>query len=222
MTAASASAFEREYFDTAYIDYERQNPSWKLRFYRRLLTSYLAPSPRRTLLEIGCGLGSFLASLDTSWDKYGFDVSRYAVGHARAKVPNAHLVVASGARIPFARRFDAIVSFDVLEHLAAPEDAFDEVASRLEPSGIFVFVVPVYDGLSGPVIRRLDHDVTHLQKHGRGFWLDLVSRRFRVVAWHGLVRYLLPGGVYLNWPTRLGRRHAPAIAVVARLNGAVS
>jgi hypothetical protein len=80
--------------------------------------------------------------------------------------------------------------------------------------------VPVYDGLSGPIIRRLDHDVTHLQKHGRDFWLRLVSRRFHVVAWQGLVRYLLPGGVYLNWPTTVFRRHTPAIAVVARLDGA--
>jgi hypothetical protein len=94
------------------------------------------------------------------------------------------------------------------------------VAAHLQPDGIFAFVVPVYDGLSGPIIRLLDQDVTHLQKHGRSFWLHLASRRFRVLAWHGLVRYLLPGGVYLNWPTRLCRQHTPAIAVVARLNGA--
>ncbi len=220
MTVAGAPGFGRQYFETAYSDYERQNPPWKLQFYRRLIEDSLEhPSGRRTILEIGCGLGSFLASLDARWSKYGFDVSAYAVGRAREKNPGAQLVVASGTRIPFARRFDAIVSFDVLEHLADPGAALDEVAQHLEPSGVFAFVVPVYDGLSGPIIRLLDHDVTHLQKHGREFWLRLASRRFQVLAWQGLTRYLLPGGVYLNWPTTIWRHHTPAIAVVARLNG---
>ena len=220
MTAAGVRGFERQYFETAYFDYERQNPSWKLRFYRRLVDAHLLAPDRPAILEIGCGLGSFLASLDARWMKYGFDVSAYAVSRARARNPGARLVVASGAQIPFARRFDAIVSFDVLEHLPDPDAALAQVASHLAPAGVFAFVVPVYDGLSGPIIRRLDHDVTHLQKHGRDFWLRLVSARFRVLAWHGLVRYLLPGGVYLNWPTTIWRRHTPAIAVVARLDGA--
>jgi len=220
--AAGASTFEQEYFETAYHDYERQNPEWKLRFYRELLSAHVAPRPRRRILEVGCGLGSFLASLDAGWIKHGFDVSAYAVRQARLRNPDARLVVASGAHIPFAGRFDAIVSFDVMEHLSDPGAAFDQVAAHLVPDGVFAFVVPVYDGLSGPIIRLLDHDVTHLQKHGRSFWLRLASRRFRVLAWQGLVRYLLPGGVYLNWPTRMGRRHAPAIAVVARLNGAAA
>jgi SAM-dependent methyltransferase len=220
VTATGARSFERQYFETAYFDYERQNPARKLRFYRRLLDEHLEPVEHPAILEIGCGLGSFLASLDARWIKYGFDVSVYAVSQAKAKNPDAQLVVASGLQIPFTRRFDAIVSFDVLEHLPDPEAAFDEVASHLAPAGVFAFVVPVYDGLSGPVIRRLDNDVTHLQKHGRGFWLQLVSRRFRVLAWHGLIRYLLPGGIYLNWPTTIGRRHTPAIAVVAQLSGA--
>jgi SAM-dependent methyltransferase len=207
--------FDRKYFDTAYRDYTRQNPPWKLRFYRRMLDRHVAGATTPAVLEIGCGLGNFLEGLDERWQKFGFDISRYAVRTAQARTPAAHLAVASGERLPFSRGFDAIVAFDVLEHLRNPEAAFDEVASHLTPSGIFLFVVPVYDGLSGPIIRVLDRDPTHLHKRSRRFWLALARERFEVREWCGLVRYLLPGGLYLNWPTRLLRNHSPAILVVA-------
>jgi SAM-dependent methyltransferase len=208
--------FEREYFESAYRDYARQNPSWKLRFYRRLVEDALGGICRPAIVEIGCGLGSFLASLDENWTKFGCDVSAYALNVARSRNPSAHFVLASGAGLPFTREFDAVVSFDVLEHVPDVARAFDEVAAHLAPNGVFVFVVPVYDGLSGPIIRRFDRDPTHLYKCGRRFWLDLSRERFHVVDWCGVVRYLLPGGIYLNWPTRLLRHHAPAVAIVAR------
>ena len=66
------------------------------------------------------------------------------------------------------------------------------------------------------IIRRLDRDPTHLHKWPRQRWLDWAARHFSVVEWSGIVRYLLPGGYYLHLVTRLFRRHAPAIIVIAR------
>src|SRR2546426_10237636 len=71
--------FDREYFATAYNDYARQNPPWKLRFYRRLIERQLGTSTAPRVLEIGCGPGAFLASLDPGWTKFGSDVSRDAI-----------------------------------------------------------------------------------------------------------------------------------------------
>jgi len=208
--------FEAPYFESAYRDYTKQNPPWKLRFYRRLVEGALGDTSGPAIVEIGCGLGSFLAALGDTWNKYGCDVSSYAVDIARTRNPSAHIVRASGDRLPFTGVFDAVVSFDVLEHVPDVARAFDEVSAHLAPHGVFVFVVPVYDGLSGPVIRRLDRDPTHVHKHGRRFWLELTRERFQLVEWCGVFRYLLPGGLYVNWPSRFLRHHAPALAVVAR------
>lgn len=221
-SAGGIDGFERDYFETAYRDYGLQNPPWKLRFYRRLLEQSLAVVGHPTILEIGCGPGTFLASLGGRWTTFGSDVSAHALIIARSRNPRAHVVRASAAGLPFARAFNAIVSFDVLEHVPEVGAAFGEVAAHLAADGVFVFVVPVYDGLSGPFIRQLDRDPTHVHKRGRNFWLALASERFDVVDWCGIVRYLLPGGVYLNWPTHLMRRHTPAIAVVARLKAGPS
>jgi hypothetical protein len=65
--------------------------------------------------------------------------------------------------------------------------------------------------------QRWGRDPTPVRKRGRQFWLDLAATHFRVADWYGITRYLLPGGCYLNWPSRWLRRHTPAVAVVARM-----
>lgn len=216
MPAEATARFDRDYFASAYKNYAGQNPARKLRFYRDLIERELAGAVSPTLLEIGCGPGAFLGALDRPWSAFGSDVSADAIKIARARNPRARFVLASGDALPFARKFDIIVAFDVLEHVPGVRTTFDQIAALLAPNGVFVFVVPVYDGLSGPVIRMLDRDPTHVHKNSRQFWLDLAAKRFRVADWYGITRYLLPGGLYVNWPTRLWRRHTPAIAVVAR------
>ena len=90
------------------------------------------------------------------------------------------------------------------------------IVRMLRPGGHFMLVVPVYDGLSGPFVRRMDKDPTHIHKLARREWLTWMESRFAIVEWWGMVRYLLPGRLYLHLPTRLGRDHTPAILVVGR------
>ena len=77
-------------------------------------------------------------------------------------------------------------------------------------------MVPVYDGLSGPIVRLLDRDPTHVHKQSRHDWLAWAGRHFNVLEWEGVIRYLLPGGHYLNVPSRALRAHTPAILVACR------
>jgi hypothetical protein len=79
-----------------------------------------------------------------------------------------------------------------------------------------VFVVPVYDGPLGWLVRRLDKDPTHVHKMPRNFWLEWAARTFEVVEWLGTYRYLTPLGVYVHFASRRLRRWSPAVAVAAR------
>ena len=112
--------------------------------------------------------------------------------------------------------FDVVVAFDVIEHVADIDAVGDEISAVLRSGGTLMFVVPVYDGPLGPMVRLLDRDRTHLHRRPRAFWLNWAARRFAVVEWIGLVRYLLPVGPYLHWPTRTLRAVAPAICVIAQ------
>jgi SAM-dependent methyltransferase len=208
--------FDRRYFETQYRDYERQNPARKLEFYRRLAEAAAGGRDHPRILDVGCAFGHFLKHLGPRWGRCGVDASEYAVGRARDLVPEAEFEVSSGGGWGFAGPFDVVTALDVLEHVPVPEEALERFFSALRPGGGLVFAVPVYDGPTGPFIRILDRDPTHLHKQSRDYWLALASARFCVVDWWGIYRYLLPGGYYVHLVTRLGRRLTPAIACLAR------
>ena len=216
MTSAGGTRFDEAYYRRHYASYERQNPPRKLHFYRRLIEEAAGRAPGLRVLEIGCAFGHFLATLDPSWKRFGLDASEFAIENARRRLPEGTFAVGSAERIPFDGPFDAIGAFDVLEHLDDLNGARASIRAKLAQGGHFVFVVPVYDGPTGPIIRRLDRDETHVHKRSREFWLDWARRDFNVLDWRGITRYLLPGGWYLHWPTRRMRRYTPAVAVVAR------
>ena len=209
--------FDRSYFETRYASYERQNPPGKIAFYKRLAESAAADCEKPRILDIGCAFGFFLSCLDARWERFGVDASEYAIARARERAPGVDLAVTKSSELVFPGPFDVISAFDVLEHMPALDEMLKRIAAVLRPHGGFVFVVPVYDGLTGPLIRFLDRDPTHVHKKGRDFWLDKVSVHFRIVDWWGICRYLLPGGFYCHVVTRPFRRHTPAIACLARL-----
>jgi SAM-dependent methyltransferase len=216
---AIATAFDAAYFHEQYRDYASQNPPRKLDFYLRALGRHLPVDRSASVLDIGCGRAAWLGHLAerTSWRLAGTDVSEWAIGGNRKQLPTVDFRVASATDQPFpASSFDAISACDVLEHVPDRDAAMAAITTMLRPGGWFMMVVPVYDGLCGPVIRRLDKDPTHIHKHGRHDWLAWIANHFQVAEWWGILRYLLPGKTYLHVPTRLGRRHTPAILVVAR------
>ena len=212
--------FEREYFESCYRNYARQNPPRKLRFYRRLVESAVPKTGRPRVLDIGCAFGSFLGALDPAWDRSGIDVSEFATEQASRTHPGATFVRADIGEIPLPGPFDIITAFDVIEHVPSLDLVASVVRSRLTVGGAFIFVVPVYDGPTGPIIHLLDRDPTHVHKRSRRFWLDWAETNFVLRDWWGVTRYLLPGGFYMHVPTRVLRGLTPAIAVVASMRPA--
>lgn len=224
------SDFERDYFAANYRDYAAQNPERKLSFYRRSIDEALERAGRGSggsggedgkllLLDIGCGLGRFVASLpEDRWERHGTDLSAYAVEQNRERWPEIDFREAGATDRPFPDdTFDVVTAFDVIEHVPDLNAVAAAVTAMLRPGGVFAFVVPVYDGLSGPLIRLLDKDPTHVHKEPRDFWLRWAGEHWADLDWQGMLRYLLPGGYYLHVPTRAGRRHTPAILVTGAL-----
>ncbi len=210
----ASPTFDSEYYRAAYRDYARQNPPRKLRFYARMAERHLAPGLPRRIHDIGCGFGDFLGTLDPSWEVCGSDVSEFAIAQAASRHPRGAFKVASATdRGVFPGAFGVVTAFDVLEHVADLEAVAASVGEQLVPGGAFLFLVPVYDGLSSPIIRALDRDATHVHKWPRRRWLDWAAAHWQVVEWLGAIRYLFPCLGYLHWITRRLRRHAPAIFV---------
>lgn len=210
-----ASAYGASYYQTVYRHYERQNPGYKLNFYKDLVLERAGAGAGR-ILDVGCAFAKFLSSMPRGWDRFGIDVSSFAIQEAQRAHPDMQLAAATLETNPFPGPFDVVTSFDVIEHIANLEDVAAGIKRLLKPGGLFVFVVPTYDGPLGPVVHLLDRDPTHIHKTHRGFWLDWAGRHFDEVQWMGAYRMLLPRGPYIHWPTRSLRRFAPAIVVTAK------
>jgi 2-polyprenyl-3-methyl-5-hydroxy-6-metoxy-1,4-benzoquinol methylase len=213
---AIASSFESEYYRSNYRDYAAQNPARKLNFYARYILEHVDATPR-LIHDIGCAFGTFLGSLDSTWTIHGSDVSTYAIERAARDHPRGDFRVGDASQEPvFSGPFDVVTAFDVIEHVPDLDRLAGAVDEQLRGGGVFVFVVPVYDGLSGPIIRRLDHDPTHIHKWARRRWLSWASSHFDLLDWTGIIRYLLPTRHYLHHVSRRMRNHSPAIIVACR------
>lgn len=220
LTEVASPRYDEAYFAANYRNYARQNPPRKLRFYRHLVEAALAPGAPRSIHDLGCGMGLFLAKLGDSWRRFGSDVSEFALEKARAACPDATFAQGSAADAsPFGEWFGVVTAFDVIEHVPNLDAVAQCVTNQLHEHGAFVFVVPTYDGLSGPVIRRLDRDPTHVHKWPRDRWLAWASEHFEVIDWLGIIRWLTPLGYYVHTVTRRLRRHTPAILVTCRKRG---
>lgn len=214
----SPDQFGSDYFRDQYPDYWRQNPQRKLAWYEGAIRRWCDADPIR-FLDIGCGLGAFVSHMADSADvvAHGTDVSNFAIESNRVRDPRPDWRESSADEQPWSGgSFDAITALDVLEHLQDPEATLRSVRHMLQSDGVFVAVVPVYDGLTGPIVRALDRDPTHLHQWPRQRWLDLVNSHFEILEWAGAFRYLMPTRTYIHLPTRTLRRHAPAILIAAR------
>lgn len=204
-----------DYYAHNYKDYQAQNPPRKLTFYRHFATQEMPLELPRRVHDIGCAFGLFLESLEPDWEIHGSDLNPYGIEHATKLLPHGHFQLAPATQLPNSNSpFGLVTLLDVAEHIPDLETTALSIKTQLAPGGRFFFVVPVYDGLSGPLVRLLDRDPKHLHKWPRQQWLTWAASHFHLLAWQGILRYLLPGGYYLHHPTHLGRYHTPAIAVL--------
>lgn len=137
------------------LDFDRlaaaeENHFW-FRARNRLLKTVIADLVRPLaagyqVLEVGCGTGFVLQMIEQvcrEGNVTGVDLFEEGIAFARSRV-RCPLVQADIYDLPFARPFDVIGLFDVLEHLPNDDTALKSLASRLAPGGSLVLTVPAH------------------------------------------------------------------------------
>lgn len=138
--------------DVIFLHYRERAAYWVQTFLRHML-------PPAKVLEIGCGMGTFThwlyqlgfeavaTELSPGWrriisDKLGIAVSDYKLSAAGDRTAS----------------FDAIVAFDVLEHIEAPLPFFEALRNELKQDGIIMLQLPCYPENS--TYAKLDKEFT--------------------------------------------------------------
>lgn len=125
-----ASAEEMSY------DYEA-NAAWASA--RRMLHARFSGRPDVAVLDIGCHTGRFLAGLPEAWARHGIESarepSRAAREQARVDIIGTRLEHTDAA---WARRFDVVTMFDVIEHLPDPGVGIAQAARLVKPGGVLL------------------------------------------------------------------------------------
>lgn len=100
----------------------------------------LIPKQSRVLDAAGgCGYGSKIIH-DSGSRVCGVDISRDAIAYAEANYSGPGYIVGSILDKPWVGVFDAIVSFETIEHLAEPEKALKLFRDSVD--GLFICSVP--------------------------------------------------------------------------------
>jgi SAM-dependent methyltransferase len=206
----------RDYYQQNYPNYRIQTSRRKLDFYMKILNRWLKPGA--SVFELGVGCGDFLVQARSRYQVSGCDINPYGLQCARGKLAGVPLFLGSCQTLPQDGSLAAVLAWDVLEHLENLPEALERIKKALSGEGLLIGIVPVYDGPLGWLVCRLDHDLTHLSKWGRGQWADLLTGHgYRILETGGVIRKLVLNRWYLHWtwPRGLMRRIGSAFYFVA-------
>jgi 2-polyprenyl-3-methyl-5-hydroxy-6-metoxy-1,4-benzoquinol methylase len=191
MTTASGP----EYTYNAVADPEHQP------LYLAEMLKYLRAEPNiRTILDVGCGHGSFAASLaEAGFQIFGVDMSDTGVAASRARnigsFEKASAYDDLRGVFPGQTSFDAVVAVEVIEHLYSPRVLVRRVNEVLEPGGLFIITTPYWGywkNIALSITGRLDTLLTALWDGGhikhwsrRTLTILLKEQGFEEVGFYG-------------------------------------
>ncbi len=129
----------------------------------------------KSVLELGCGTGSYLLYLSKYYRTTGVDTSSVMLSLAREKMPDAELYQTSMLDMELGGRFDVIICMnDTINHLIKISDLkkiFSKCYEHMSENGILIFDINTEFKLknlseSGPIVHQFgdNYFITHVQR----------------------------------------------------------
>jgi len=158
----------------------------------------------REIAEIGCGHGLLQRAIEETYGREvaGFDLNEFALKHNLSSLGRIYCYDTCEKNPAFRERFDLLLLFDVLEHIADEDRFLSAVRFHLALSGKLVVNVPAgqwaysaYDHAAGHVrrysirslkeaVRRSGFNVTHWTYWGLPLIPSLLLRKLWLLGRH--------------------------------------
>jgi len=161
------------------VEYAHQQSTHSESYFRRLLDvlEAVVTRPDARILEIGAGsagaMHSFLAAHPRA-SAIALELSPASIQTATANAnPSLRAIAGSALQLPFRdRSLDAVVAFEVIEHLPDVAEALDEMLRVVRRPGHIIIGLPNHASLWTPLqdlLRRRDRRAFGVVR-GRGAW----------------------------------------------------
>ncbi len=112
----------------------------------RFLRQVAGAADGRSLLDVGCGDGTFLsAARDRGWQVAGTEMNP-AIARAQG-IRVWEELSAAAAEAPY----DCVTLWHSLEHMRSPRDVIEQASALLKPGGTMLVAIPNADGLQASV-----------------------------------------------------------------------
>ncbi len=223
--AALAALYEGQAISPAayYVRTERQD---ELSFARRLelIERFRPPG---TLLDLGCGPGTFSAVAQArGWHPVGLDINPQSVARCAERGVEAICDVFPSPALAM-RRFDAVVMNDFLEHMPDPAAALEAARGMLAPGGVLFLTTPDIGSLMARLTRarwlhlKPNEHLVYFDRRTIDLLLTRAGFRIKYLRAIGRVRNLAVAiekvRAYGELASTLGRLLVPA-ALAERIN----
>jgi 2-polyprenyl-3-methyl-5-hydroxy-6-metoxy-1,4-benzoquinol methylase/spore coat polysaccharide biosynthesis predicted glycosyltransferase SpsG len=142
-------SYKRQYGKTYLEDFDNIKEAGKRR--AKKIKSLLPAAQERTLLDIGCAYGPFLAAAkEEGFNAAGIDPAEDAVRYVRQQlgIPAVRDFFPS-SQFPAPPPFDAVTLWFVIEHFTDCAAVLAAIRNILKPGGIIAFSTPSFSGISG-------------------------------------------------------------------------
>ena len=130
-----------------------------------VLRAWLKDVGVRCLLDIGSGNGSVTNNLTQAGiEVTGMEVSESGLAIARSAHPDICFVqgeVESPIPAEMVRKFDAVISVEVIEHLFQPRLLFERAKEALRPRGVLIVTTPYHGYLKNLALALFGKFDTH-------------------------------------------------------------
>ncbi|MCP4265284.1 MAG: class I SAM-dependent methyltransferase [Candidatus Brocadiaceae bacterium] len=126
----------------------------RLKLYKRELAFLQKYKSSGKFFDVGCGLGRFLNFLPSSYEKYGCDISPYAIDIAKTKYGFTNVYLNTFESLDVDENFDIVYFRASLHNTYNPLTSLIKASSILKPDGLLVIAhCNNSSGLSGRLLK---------------------------------------------------------------------
>ncbi len=169
MSDSTGQSTDAHQYDAYYYAHDCGRPyqrdeAW-LAFFAKVAEYIEVDLHPQSVLDAGCAMGFLVEKLrERGVEAYGIDISEYAIQQVHESVRPFCQV--GSITVPFSRRYDLIVSIEVLEHLP-PAQAREAIANFCQHTDQVLFS-------STPLDYR---EVTHINVQPPEYWAELFAKQ---------------------------------------------